>query len=572
MAKIRHICIENFRCIKKLSWYPHAGLNCLIGPGDSGKSTVLDAIDLCLGPRQSKAVSDSDFYNLDTASPLIVDVTVGKLDDELKQLDKYDQYLRGYRASDGSVVDEPQNGFETVLTVRLKVGADLDPIWSLYSERAELAGREKNLTWGDRILLAGTRIGGVSDYHLSWRKGAVLNRLADERPDTSIALAEATRAARAAFGEKADHNLEDTLAAVTSTAGELGVRLEGDLQALLNAHSISLSGGTIALHDGRGVPLSSLGLGSGRLLVAGLLNQAITGSNLVLVDELEHGLEPHRIIRFLGALGAKQRDEPIQVFITSHSPVVLRELDETQLFVLRESEQEHTAKLAKIDANSQGTLRRHAEAFFAKSVLLCEGASEIGFVRGLDQYRSSTGRQSVFAAGLGLLDASGVTNLYQHAPTLQSLGYRVGSFRDDDAPPNGAAEAGFLVAGGTLYKWQPAEKIEQAIFRALPDDGVIAALELAIELHGVELISAHIESATAGTAKLQDIQGVEPLLGLPPDLRQILTDACTQKRAWFKSLHDMERLARDVVGPHFETCSPEFKNFVQSIFNWAEDA
>ncbi|HHE8445362.1 TPA: AAA family ATPase [Citrobacter braakii] len=49
MPKIRHIEVENFRVIKKLSWSPSPGLNCLIGPGDSGKSTILDAIDLALG-------------------------------------------------------------------------------------------------------------------------------------------------------------------------------------------------------------------------------------------------------------------------------------------------------------------------------------------------------------------------------------------------------------------------------------------------------------------------------------------------------------------------------------------
>ncbi|RNJ42449.1 MULTISPECIES: AAA family ATPase [Mesorhizobium] len=36
--------IENFRAIKKLRWLPGLGVNSLIGPGDSGKSTILDAM------------------------------------------------------------------------------------------------------------------------------------------------------------------------------------------------------------------------------------------------------------------------------------------------------------------------------------------------------------------------------------------------------------------------------------------------------------------------------------------------------------------------------------------------
>ena len=46
MARIRRLEIRNFRSIQNLDWAPSNGMNCLIGPGDSGKSTVLDAIDL----------------------------------------------------------------------------------------------------------------------------------------------------------------------------------------------------------------------------------------------------------------------------------------------------------------------------------------------------------------------------------------------------------------------------------------------------------------------------------------------------------------------------------------------
>jgi DNA repair ATPase RecN len=53
MARIRKIEVSNFRCIKNLTWLPSSWLNCLVGLGDSGKSTLIDAIDLCLGARRS---------------------------------------------------------------------------------------------------------------------------------------------------------------------------------------------------------------------------------------------------------------------------------------------------------------------------------------------------------------------------------------------------------------------------------------------------------------------------------------------------------------------------------------
>jgi predicted ATP-dependent endonuclease of OLD family len=46
VARVRRIEIKNFWGIAALIWDPNPGINCLVDPGDSGKSTVLDAIDL----------------------------------------------------------------------------------------------------------------------------------------------------------------------------------------------------------------------------------------------------------------------------------------------------------------------------------------------------------------------------------------------------------------------------------------------------------------------------------------------------------------------------------------------
>ena len=64
MARIRHVHIENFRTIKNFEWFPSAGINCLVGAGDSGKSTILDAIDCFLGARKSIPFNDADFFFL----------------------------------------------------------------------------------------------------------------------------------------------------------------------------------------------------------------------------------------------------------------------------------------------------------------------------------------------------------------------------------------------------------------------------------------------------------------------------------------------------------------------------
>lgn len=89
MARIRRLEIRNFRSIKTLDWAPSPGINCLIGPGDSGKSTILDAIDLCLGARRSISIADTDFYELVVSEPIVITVTLGDLSEELLSLDAY---------------------------------------------------------------------------------------------------------------------------------------------------------------------------------------------------------------------------------------------------------------------------------------------------------------------------------------------------------------------------------------------------------------------------------------------------------------------------------------------------
>ena len=76
MARVRAVEIKNFRGIKELTWYPAAGINCLIGPGDSGKSSVLDALDLCLGARRSIQFTDADFHLLDVVTPITIAITL----------------------------------------------------------------------------------------------------------------------------------------------------------------------------------------------------------------------------------------------------------------------------------------------------------------------------------------------------------------------------------------------------------------------------------------------------------------------------------------------------------------
>ncbi|WP_336801385.1 ATP-dependent nuclease [Kaistia sp. MMO-174] len=572
MARLRKIEISHFRSIKSLSWLPRPGLNCLIGPGDSGKSTVLDAIDLCLGARRAVQFNDADFHSLDVTTPISITLTIGALDDALKSFDSYSLYLRGFNVVTGEIEDEPERGLETVLSLNLTVGSDLEPSWNLISDRAQAQGAARNLAWGDRLRLAPTRIGALTDFNLNWRRGSVLNRLTDERADASAALAQAARDARGAFGEDAEKQLGETLRLVGEAAAELGIDVGKKVRALLDAHSVSFGGGTISLHDEDGVPLRGLGIGSTRLLTAGLQRKAAAQSSMLLVDELEHGLEPHRIIRFLGSLGAKEPEPPLQVFMTTHSPVALRELSADQLVVLREIGGRHEPLHLGNDPEVQGTIRSFPEAFLASSVVVCEGASEVGLVRGLDQHWAAAGYNSVFASGTALVNAGGEKNLIKLANAFQSLRYRTAILRDDDVPPDVTGERSFVASGGLVVMWRQGRKLEEELFCSLPIAAIAELLTRAVAAKDEAVVNDQLKSASGNLVTLTHVRTGLAELSLSPATRAVLGKAAGGKREpWFKSVSAMEDVGREVIGPAFNVSEPEFVGIVGSLFDWAHD-
>jgi putative ATP-dependent endonuclease of OLD family len=128
-VKIRHIEIMNFRGIRELAWAPSPHVNCLIGPGDAGKTTIIDAIELALAPRHQVTFDDCDFYGAQPEHPIDIMITLGELPLNFTPLSKYGEYTRGWNAQDKTIVDEPDeaSGLELVLSTQLTVDRTLEP-------------------------------------------------------------------------------------------------------------------------------------------------------------------------------------------------------------------------------------------------------------------------------------------------------------------------------------------------------------------------------------------------------------------------------------------------------------
>ncbi len=571
MPSIRQLIIKNFRSINHLEWWPRPGLNCLIGPGDSGKSTVLDAIDLVLCARRSVTFTDGDFYRGDFAQPIEIFATIGDLEAELQNYEFYGNVLRGLETQTNKLFDEPRHGLETVLTIRLRVGSDLEPDWTLFSDRAETMGLECRLKWKHRALVSPNRLGVISYYHLTWGSGSVLPRLSDDGFDANGTLASASRAARAAFPASLAGGVQQVVTKVQAVATSLAVNIQG-VKASLDSQSVALSNGAISLHDSYNTPLRQLGTGSTRLLVSGLQKVA-SASSIFLVDEAEYGLEPFRISKFLHQLGAKEIVPGKQVFLTTHSPYVLRELQALQLHVLRKStgvpfpppDSAYSHKVFSLNGREieQATLRSCAEAFFARKVIVAEGKTEIGIVRGVDLYFEDQGSPTILEKAVYCADGGG-DNMFQRASVFQSLLYPTAIFKDSDKSEQ---HIGFAQQATTrdieIYEWGNDWATEHALFCTCPSSVIPELLNLACSRKSEDAVNAHILEASNNEYSLEVCR-----TSFMDSMRIPLAKAAKSK-SWFKDIEPAEWIARKIIGPNYQSFSSKLRTVIDGLFKWA---
>jgi putative ATP-dependent endonuclease of the OLD family len=72
-----HLKIDRFRGLKTLSWHPAAGVNVILGGGDVGKTTILDAIALLLSPTNPSILPDTDYYGRDEQAGFAIEAVIG---------------------------------------------------------------------------------------------------------------------------------------------------------------------------------------------------------------------------------------------------------------------------------------------------------------------------------------------------------------------------------------------------------------------------------------------------------------------------------------------------------------
>src|SRR5690554_4425434 len=111
--RIRHVSVRNFRGIRELDWVvPDTKIICLIGRGDSTKSTILEALRRTFHPQWNLTFDDADFHLCSPVNPITIEIMLGDLPDAFRDLEKYGHALSGWNAATRTRTDDPGDGLE----------------------------------------------------------------------------------------------------------------------------------------------------------------------------------------------------------------------------------------------------------------------------------------------------------------------------------------------------------------------------------------------------------------------------------------------------------------------------
>jgi hypothetical protein len=432
------------------------------------------------------------------------------------------------------VHDEPQTGDTPALTIRFTVTDDCEPHWHIIADREP---KEKIISAKHRALCNTARMDTV-DRQLTWSTGSLLTKATADRDQAAATFTKAAKAAREAF-RTADHpQLTTTATQLQTTAQQYAVRPRGTFTAALDSKAMHLRAGCLTLHDSV-VPSRLFGLGTRRILALALQELVMTTPAIALIDEFEHGLEPHRIRRLLRKL---QGFTTIQTFMTTHSAVCVHELA-TALCIVRSKDNVTTVQHVP-DEHLRKTIRAAPESLLARRLLVCEGPTEVGIIRAIDDYWAATS-EPLASRGALPLDGEGST-APKRAKELKALGYDVMIFADSDGSI--ATEAATLRQNGIpVTLWPGSVCTEQPLFNDLPWQGVQELLQIVLQDRDEQSIR---DQVTARIPAGATIDLTAPITAWPdsPVLRDTL-GRTAGVASWYKQLHRGEDAGK-VVASH----------------------
>lgn len=460
--KIRRLIVRNFRGIKNLEWtLDDDSLICLIGHGDSTKSTVLTAIEYVLYPKWNLQLTDVDFYECNsTKNPIEIEIVIGEIKNpEFKSDSFLSAFISYWNKEEKTLSDSAEHeNCEIALKITLKADSSLEPTWLVSNEAEE----EETIKYRKRNMFNMTRLDGNCERNFKWGYNTILSRLIEKggHQEIKTLLAEAGRKSREDFDDSIIPPDFKKSANIISEEAKLWGTGHDSLKPYLDVFSAD----SLCLNDNYNVPIYMLGAGSKKLMLIAIekylvSNEDAPEDHIILLDEIENGLEPHRLIHVLFTLKEMANKSNSQVLISTHSPIALCEIAGNGTYRVKNSNGKIT--ITRLDPTDNNTIRRSPCSYFLKKIIICEGKTEIGILRSFK--KKWIDENSIPPEHYGtyfLLGEGGRTPKY--AKVFKDVGYDVCVYRDSDVELQLEPEI-------DDFKYEDNLNVEQAILKDAPE-------------------------------------------------------------------------------------------------------
>lgn len=565
--KLTNLEIKNFRGIKHTSvFFPQdSRIICLIGAGDSGKSTLLAAIEWALWPSWSLVATDTDFYNCDTSMPIEITVSITELPESLKKEDKFGLYLRDFVKVCLGEDDEPIDSGTTILTIQLTIDDSLEPKWNVITSRTD----PKTISQKDRRQLSFGVVGFDYEKDFQWGRGSILQKYADSREALHSAF---TQSMRAAIENTSLEALDQMAPTVKEVGKQYGVGFNGEIHNRLLMQNGSYST-TVGVFDDK-VPFAQRGLGSKRLLSIGMNVNACEDGTLVLVDEVETGLEPYRISTLIKQFRSQFKDHG-QLIMTTHSMSAVCECTVNEVCVCYNNGGElklhRLSKKDAIKADVQALLRTNPDAFLCKRVIVCEGKTEVGVLRAFDSFLMEKGIGRFAHYGVTAIPGGGGDNFFQVALLLYECGYEVAILMDSDIPEEETQKQLMRDKGIPVFDWEPDFAIEEQIFKDVSLECIDDLLAIAVEEHSFDKVIANFNRFFKPDEIPCSVENEEITVyeDISTEERVMIGKVAKHKRSeWYKNTSKGEMIGNRIFQEFDDMAECRFKAQMIALQNW----
>lgn len=544
--KIRRLWVDNFRGIRSLDWTlpTEPRLIALIGPGDCGKSTILDSVQLLLTDRPNVSISDSDFYAGDTESEILIRAALVDLPQSILQESAFGLFLSGIDAS-GEIHQDPEDYLDPCLLVAFKVDESLEPEWSVVRPD----GNTKELYAGQRRTFGVFRVDERVDSQLRWTRTSALGRLSSGSRAEREVLALAARAAGEALADHGAGDLQEMVGRVQQKVNEAGSGSFVGLRPGLDTSRGSM-GTTLALYEGE-IPLTNYGFGSRRLASLAIQQLAAGDKSIAIVDELEAGLEPHRVVKLLSNLAKGEMYS--QVLVTTHSAVVVEQADLAGLCAVQNSGGEVSITSLAGNEEANKLRRTRPSSLLARRVLVVEGNTEHGILLELvshwDQERSGRGQPTTAGEGATIADGQSGSHALKRALTLTELSCEVAALIDNDDRTIDRWVTRAQDVGVVVIRWDVGHCTETQLTAALDVELLDSLLRLGIEVRASEsTVLDDLNHALGGNQSISSCDVSRWLTGgMGLEIARQTVGLAMREREWFKTVEHARRLGKWLV-------------------------